>query len=133
MIKKLPKIGKRGWFGVFCIVAGLSTMAGITGHETGNTRTEQWFNANDNGGQMRRMAEDVTAELQGYGSASDKRQHEGLSCLAFGSALVFWGYRKYNPKKQTLGSIPAIDAKNEVAGSISKSPVNKNIPGSIEQ
>lgn len=95
-VKKHNKIGKRGWFGVFIIVAGVFSMAGL-GTVAHNRRTEQWLNANDGNGQLRTTIDEVSAELQGYKSLKDKQQQQGSTCLVAGVALVIWGYRKYNP------------------------------------
>lgn len=105
-MKKLPKIGKRGWFGVIIIVAGLFSMAGL-GNEAHDRSTEQWLNANDSNGQLRNTMDEVSAELQGYKSVKDKQEQEGATCLVFGAALLVWGYKKYNPKQQPSGDTQA--------------------------
>jgi len=130
-LKKLPKIGKRGWFGVFCVVAGLFSIAGL-GKEVHDTRTEQMLNANDYNGAVRKTVDDVSAELQGYSSNADKQQQQGAACLVFGSALIIWGYKKYNPKKTPVAGFPTIDGQVEEKGSLQKPKGTQNQPGSFQ-
>jgi len=53
-------------------------------------------------------ADDALAKAAGEGSYSDflaeQNYKSGFFCMGIGTCLVFWGYRRYNPKNASTTS-----------------------------
>jgi len=92
--KRLPKIGKRGWIGVFIACIGLLTLFGArkSADDLINTTWETQ-------GSDHVFADEALAKGAGYNSYSDflaeENRNSGTFALVVGSALIIWGYRKY--------------------------------------
>ena len=91
-MKKLPKIGKRGWLGVILFVTGLITFVGA--HSQAETETEQssYEDGVNVSGYQNAVARDA-----GYGSFSDaltdQNRNSGTFFMVVGSVLVVWGFK----------------------------------------
>lgn len=88
-------IGKRGWLGIICFALGLLTFL------TAGQRSE--FDAEPNLSLDERIYRNAVAEGAGYKSFDDAyseyNKHSGTTFIIIGSALMFWGYKRYNGKK----------------------------------
>lgn len=96
-MKKLPRIGKRGWLGVIFFVIGIWTFIGANSQaetETAQSSYEDGVNVND--------YRNAVAQDAGYGSFTDylakQNRNSGVFFIVVGSVLVAWGFRKYGDK-----------------------------------
>jgi hypothetical protein len=97
-MKKLPKIGKRGWLGVVLFATGLMTFVGA--HSQAETETEQ--SSYEDGVNVSGYQNAVAHEA-GYGSftdaLTDQNRNSGSFFMVVGSVLVVWGLKKCGVKK----------------------------------
>lgn len=100
----LPKIGRRGWFGVIVFLFGVFTVL-TAGKFAGYSATRELQN-NDSDHYAELMG---LAEAAGYTSYNDylagQKRNEGIFCSACGTGLVAWGYwtcgrNKRDPQRQ---------------------------------
>ena len=102
-MKKLPRIGKRGWLGVVLLVMGL--MGFIGAQSQAETETEQ---SSYQDGVYVGGVNDGIAKDAGYGSFSDaladQNRSSGTFFMIVGSVFVAWGFKKYGDRKPDEGN-----------------------------